>query len=128
MPSRWTAGSIGRSRWGEYQLLLDFGQGQGTILKSTIDHPRDYAPARHRGFGSEFEAAGTRFVADKAAFIKKKTIACGVHLIRIDRIEADELSDFIESGVQVDGRGALDGGVNQKGFHQIQVSVQGLEA
>jgi len=128
MPSRWTAGSIGRLTWGEYQLLLDFGQGQGTILKRTIDHARDHAPARHRGFGGEFEAADTRFIPDKAAFIEKKAIARGVHLIRIDRIEADELSDFVESGEQVDGSGALDGGVNQEGFHQIRVSVQGLRA
>jgi hypothetical protein len=128
MPSRGTAGSIGRLSWGEYQLLLDFGQGQGTILKSTIDHTRDYAPACHGGFGGEFKATNTRFVADEATFIKKKAIARGVHLIRIDRIEADELADFIESGEQVDGSSALDGGVNQEGFHQIRVSVRGLRA
>jgi hypothetical protein len=128
MPSRWTAGSIGRLSWDEYQLLLNFGQGQGTILKRTIDHARDHAPARHGGFGGKFKTTGTRFVPDEATFIKKKAIARGVHLIRIDRIEADELSDFVESGEQVDGRGALDGWVNQEGFHQIRVSVRGLRA
>ena len=128
MPPRQTARSIGRLTWGEYQLLLDIGQGHGTILKSTIDHAGDHAPAGYRGFGGKFKATCTRFVANEAAFIEKKAIARGIHLIRIDRIEADELSDFIESGAQVDGSGALGGGVNQEGFHQIRVSVQDLRA
>jgi len=97
--------------------LLDCGQGQGTILKSAIDHTGDHAPARYRGFGGKFKATSMWFVPDETLFIEKKAIASGIYLIRINRIEADELADFIESAAQVDGSDALDGGVDQEGFH-----------
>jgi len=119
MPSRPTAGSIGRLSWSEYQLLLDFGQGQGTILKRTIDFASDHRPASHRCFGREFEPSGTGFVPDKTAFIEKKPVARGIDLIRIHRLEADESSDFIESGAQVDCSDVLERRFNQEGFHQI---------
>ena len=69
---------------------------------------------------------GTWFVPDETLFIEKKVIAGRIDLIGINRIEADELADFIESAAQVDSSDALDGGVNQEGFQKIRVSLQGL--
>lgn len=108
----------------EHQLLLDFGQGQGTILKCTIDHTSDDAPARYRGFSGKFKATDAWFFPNEAVIIEKKAIASGVNFIRIDRVEANESTDVIDSGAQVDHNGALDRGVNQKGFHKIQVSFK----
>jgi len=95
-------------------------------LKSTIDHTGDHAPARYRGFGGKFEATGIWFIPDETLFIEKKAIASGIDLIRINRIKADELADFIESAAQVDSSDALEGGVDQEGFHKIRVYTEGL--
>jgi len=93
-------------------------------LKSTIDHTGDHAPSRHRGFGGKFKATGIWFVPDETFFIEKKAISSGIDLIRINRIKADELADFIESVAQVDSSDALDGGVDQEGFHKIRVYTE----
>jgi hypothetical protein len=77
--------------------LLDLVQGQGTILKSPIDLASNNAPARYRGLAGKFKATNTWFVPNKAFFIEKKAITSGVYLIGAQRIEADELVDFIES-------------------------------
>jgi len=50
---------------------MDFVQGEGTILKSTISHAGDDASARHRGVGGKLKATSTGFVADEAPFVKK---------------------------------------------------------
>ena len=78
-------------------MLLDLVQGQGTILKSTIDLASNNAPARYRGLAGELKATNTWFVPDEAFFVEKKAIARCVYLIGAQRIEADELVDFIES-------------------------------
>jgi hypothetical protein len=59
---------------------MDFVQGEGTILKNTINHASDHAPAGYRGFGSKLKATSTWFVADEAIFVKKKSIARGVFI------------------------------------------------
>jgi len=57
---------------------MDFVQGEGAILKNTINHASDHAPARYRGFGGKFKATSIWFVSDEAFFVKKKAIACEV--------------------------------------------------
>ena len=91
-----------------------------------LDLASNNAPARYRGFGGKFKATGTWFVPDETWFIEKKVIAGRIDLIGINRIEPDELTDFIESAAQVDSSDALDGGFNQEGFHTIRVSVKGF--
>jgi len=77
--------------------LLDLVQDQGTILKGTIDRASNNGPARYRRFGGKSKATSMWFVPDETLFIEKKAIASGIELVRINRIEADELADFIES-------------------------------
>jgi hypothetical protein len=52
------------------------------------------------------------FVPDETLFIEKKAIASGVYLIRINRVKADNLADFIDSAAQVDSGDALVGRVD----------------
>ena len=81
-------------------------------MKSAIDHTGDHAPARYRGFGGKFKATSMWFVPDETLFIEKKAIASGVYLIRINRVKADNLADFIDSAAQVDSCDALVGRVD----------------